>query len=126
VYVRGSGSNLLLVGVYVDDLVVVGANQAQVDRFKAEMARLFSMSDLGPLHYYLGIEVRQGAKGISFVPKRLRGQDRREGWALGLQSVQHSDGAATEVEQGELKPTGGQDSVPQHRRQSEVPSSHTP
>jgi hypothetical protein len=65
VYVRGSGGNLLLVGVYVDDLVMVGANQVQVDRFKAEMARLFSMSDLGPLHYYLGIEVRQSAKGVT-------------------------------------------------------------
>ena len=65
VYVRGSGGNLLLVGVYVDDLVVVGADPTEVDRFKKEMARLFSMSDLGSLHYYLGIEVRQGTKGIT-------------------------------------------------------------
>jgi hypothetical protein len=35
------------------------------NRFKEEMARLFSMSDLGPLHYYLGIEVHQGVNGIT-------------------------------------------------------------
>lgn len=64
-YVRGAGDNLLLVGVYVDDLVVVGANQTEVNRFKEEMARLFNMSDLGPLHYYMGIEVRQCANGIT-------------------------------------------------------------
>jgi hypothetical protein len=58
VYVRGIGSDLLIVGVYVDDLVVVGANQAEVIKFKGEMVRLFNMSDLGPLHYYLGKSVR--------------------------------------------------------------------
>jgi hypothetical protein len=29
------------------------------------MENVFYMSDLGLLHYYLGIEVQQGAKGIS-------------------------------------------------------------
>jgi hypothetical protein len=29
------------------------------------MAKVFSMSDLGLLHYYLGIEVRQSVDGIS-------------------------------------------------------------
>jgi hypothetical protein len=65
VYVRGTGGDLLIVGVYVDDLVVVGANQAEVVKFKGEMARLFNMSDLRPLHYYLGIEVCQSAMGIT-------------------------------------------------------------
>jgi hypothetical protein len=65
VYVRGTSDDLLIVGVYVDDLVVVGANQAEVVKFKDEMVRLFNMSDLGPLHYYLGIEVSQSARGIT-------------------------------------------------------------
>jgi hypothetical protein len=65
VYVRGSGSSLLIVGVYVDDLVIVGAQQQEVNSFKAEMQKLFNMSDLGALSYYLGIEVAQGDRGIT-------------------------------------------------------------
>jgi hypothetical protein len=70
VYVRGSGSDLLIVGV----LVVVGANQAEVVKFKGEMARLFNMSDLRPLHYYLGIEVCQSAMGITLCQSTYAGK----------------------------------------------------
>uniref|UniRef100_A0ACD6AP94 Uncharacterized protein n=1 Tax=Avena sativa TaxID=4498 RepID=A0ACD6AP94_AVESA len=59
VYARGTGNALLIVGVYVDDLVITGAEQREVHRFKEEMKRLFSMSDLGLLRYYLGLEVKQ-------------------------------------------------------------------
>ncbi|WVZ88078.1 hypothetical protein U9M48_034631 [Paspalum notatum var. saurae] len=37
----------------------------QIASFKQEMKSIFSMSDLGLLSYYLGIEVRQGTDGIS-------------------------------------------------------------
>jgi hypothetical protein len=74
VYVRGTSDDLLIVGVYVDDLVVVGANQAEVVKFKGEMARLFNMSDLGPLHYYLEIEVRQSSMGITLCQSTYAGK----------------------------------------------------
>jgi hypothetical protein len=59
VYARGRGDSLLLVGVYDDDLVITGARQDDVKLFKEEMKQLFSMSDLGLLCYYLGLEVKQ-------------------------------------------------------------------
>ena len=64
VYVRSSGGARLLVGVYVDDLVVTGSNIDEVKKFKKQMLDLFSMSDLGLLSYYLGIEVKQSEEGI--------------------------------------------------------------
>jgi hypothetical protein len=51
--------------VYVDDLIVTGAQAEDIDGFKREMAARFKMSDLGALSYYLGIEVRQGKEHIS-------------------------------------------------------------
>jgi hypothetical protein len=36
-----------------------------VKEFKEEMKRMFMMSDLGLLSFYLGIEVRQDAGGIT-------------------------------------------------------------
>ncbi|WVZ58506.1 hypothetical protein U9M48_008777 [Paspalum notatum var. saurae] len=63
-YTRHSKEGLLIVGVYVDDLIVTGSQQQQIDSFKKEMAGKFKMSDLGLLSYYLGIEVRQGKEAI--------------------------------------------------------------
>jgi hypothetical protein len=61
VYRRGGGEGLLLVGVYVDDLIITGATLKEVTKFKQEMTRLFQMSDLGELNFYLGIAVQQRA-----------------------------------------------------------------
>jgi hypothetical protein len=63
-YRRSHGDDILLVGVYVDDLVITGSSLAAVEEFKEEMKRVFLMSDLGLLSY-LGIEVRQDAGGIT-------------------------------------------------------------
>lgn len=64
-YTRGTGERRLIAGVYVDDLIITGGNLDVLGQFKAEMKRLFKMSDLGALSYYLGIEVHQSAAGIS-------------------------------------------------------------
>jgi hypothetical protein len=45
-----------VVGVYVDDLIITGEMNTEIDSFKQEMKRLFKMSDLGHLSYYLGKE----------------------------------------------------------------------
>mgnify|MGYP002413840545 FL=1 len=65
VYRRGSGGNALLVGVYVDDLVITGTKDAEVAAFKEDMKATFQMSDLGLLSFYLGIEVHQDHSGIA-------------------------------------------------------------
>jgi hypothetical protein len=65
VYWRGSGGNTLLVGIYVDDLVITDTKEAEVAAFKEEMKATIQMSDLGPLSFYLGIEVHQDDSGIT-------------------------------------------------------------
>jgi hypothetical protein len=64
-YRRNNGDDILLVGVYVDDLVITGSSLTAVEEFKGEMKRVFLMSDLGLLSFYLGIKVRQDAGGIT-------------------------------------------------------------
>ncbi|KAL6550635.1 hypothetical protein OROMI_021123 [Orobanche minor] len=56
VYTRKNNGYTLLFGVYVDDLLVTGSSQKDVEEFKKEMNAKFEMSDLGLLSYYLGIE----------------------------------------------------------------------
>jgi hypothetical protein len=64
-YTRGKGAGRLIVGVYVDDLIITGGDAGAVSRFKAQMMSTFRMSDLGLLSYYLVLEVTQGAAGIT-------------------------------------------------------------
>nr|CAD40418.3 OSJNBa0065J03.14 [Oryza sativa Japonica Group] len=65
VYTRGTGNARLIIGIYVDDLIITGAHSKTIQSFKEEMHSLFRMSDLGLLSYYLGIEVHQGNDGIT-------------------------------------------------------------
>lgn len=64
-YIRRGCGKLLIVGVYVDDLIVTGNCEMEVTKFKKQMNNEFEMSDLGTLSYYLGIEVAQHEDGIS-------------------------------------------------------------
>ena len=66
-YRRGTGRAVLLVGVYVDDLIIVGADAEEVEKFKAAMKQRFDMSDLGLLSFYLGIEVPRTPAASRFV-----------------------------------------------------------
>ncbi|KAG6483717.1 hypothetical protein ZIOFF_060369 [Zingiber officinale] len=59
VYTRGEGEASILVGVYVDDLIVTESSTEKINKFKQQMMTEFEMSDLGLLSYYLGIEVEQ-------------------------------------------------------------------
>jgi hypothetical protein len=46
IYRWGNGGNALLVGVYVDDLVITSAKDVKVTTFKEKMKATFQMSDL--------------------------------------------------------------------------------
>ena len=63
-YLKRSDANTLIVGVYVDDLIVTGSSSAVIETFKAEMTCEFDMSNLGSLSSYQGIEVKQGKSFI--------------------------------------------------------------
>ena len=64
-YRREKEGSVMIVGVYVDDLILTRASKEIIQSFKEEMQQKFEMSDLGLLSYYLGIEVKQGESSIS-------------------------------------------------------------
>lgn len=63
-YVKGIDTNLILVSVYVDDLLVTGSDERLVEKFKVDMLKLFEMIDLGLMSYFLGMEVKQDRDGF--------------------------------------------------------------
>ena len=42
--------------VYVDDLIIIGNDEAGISQVKESLARQFVMKDLGQFRYFLGIE----------------------------------------------------------------------
>ncbi|XP_059669016.1 uncharacterized mitochondrial protein AtMg00810-like [Cornus florida] len=50
--------------VYVDDIVVIGNDPEEMKALKKYLSREFEMKVLGPLRYFLGIEVSWSNKGI--------------------------------------------------------------
>ena len=47
----------LIVAVYVDDLLIGGKDMDIINSFKEPLTRTFNMSNRGPVHHYLGMEV---------------------------------------------------------------------
>jgi len=56
--------------VYVDDLVLTGNASAFCAQFKAYLNNCFRIKDLGPLKYFLGIEVGRNAKGLFLCQRK--------------------------------------------------------
>ena len=59
----------LLVGIYVDDLVIIGPSGEKISKFKEEMKEKFEMTDLGLLNSYLGMEIKKSSASI-FLSQR--------------------------------------------------------
>jgi hypothetical protein len=57
IYVRGGRDDLIIVGVYVDDLTIAAARLETLEEFKKEMSKRYDMKDLGELHFILGLQV---------------------------------------------------------------------
>jgi hypothetical protein len=52
-----SGGRILIVSVYVDDLIFTRDDEQMMLEFKQSMMRVFDMTDLGRMRFFLGIEV---------------------------------------------------------------------
>ena len=84
-YRRSSGRAILLVGAYVDDLIITGTDEKEVAAFKAQMMKAFEMSDLGLLSFYLGVEFPSQLLGsISGKHTTPRGYWSLEAWRTAI------------------------------------------
>ncbi|KAL0393153.1 UNVERIFIED_CONTAM: Retrovirus-related Pol polyprotein from transposon RE2 [Sesamum radiatum] len=63
-YIKSQGNDTLIVSLYVDDLIYTGNNEKMIQVFKEDMMKTFEMSDLGLMHFFLGIEINQEKEGI--------------------------------------------------------------
>ena len=58
-YVLNQGKDVVLIFLYVDDLLIIGNNDEIIQECISKLKATFEMTDLGLLHYYLGMQVYQ-------------------------------------------------------------------
>ncbi|MCO5592431.1 hypothetical protein L7F22_046433 [Adiantum nelumboides] len=63
-YVKREGDVFLIVVHYVDDLLIIGANERHIAEFMADLNATFKIKDLGLFHRYLDIQFKQCDGGI--------------------------------------------------------------
>ncbi|MCO5559697.1 hypothetical protein L7F22_013298 [Adiantum nelumboides] len=65
VYTRHATYIFLVLAIYVDDILLLCSSLTALDAAKTELHASFSMTDMGPLHYCLGIQVYQATSTIT-------------------------------------------------------------
>lgn len=58
-FIHGHVSNLLILLVYVDDILVTGPNPFFIHQLITDLNNSFSLNDLGQIHYFLGFEAQR-------------------------------------------------------------------
>jgi hypothetical protein len=64
----------MLILVYVDDIIVASSSPSVVDALLLDLMSDFALKDLGPLHYFLGIQVTRKSDGL-FLRQEKYAQD---------------------------------------------------
>ncbi len=69
-YVKKTDHGIVVIVTYVDDLIIIGDNDANISDLKKLLKQKFVMKDLGELHYFLNIEVIQSPKRIWLLQRQ--------------------------------------------------------
>ncbi len=54
-YVKKTNHGIVVIGIYVDDLIITGDSDEDISDFKKLLKQKFEMKDLGELRYFFGI-----------------------------------------------------------------------
>ena len=64
VYYEIEKQERIIIGVYANDMIIIGSNSNKIAKFKEDMKKVFEMTDLGILSSYLRIEIKYEASCI--------------------------------------------------------------
>jgi hypothetical protein len=68
IYKKGSITIYFL--VYIDDIIVTSSSSMAIDALILDLKQDFALKDLGPLHYFLGIEVKPLENGLFLTQEK--------------------------------------------------------
>lgn len=69
-FINNQHSAPIYLVVYVDDIILTGPDSHALNKFVAHIAGRFALKDLGPLTYFLGVEVIPHTQGLFLSQKK--------------------------------------------------------
>jgi len=75
IWTRQRNGHYTYIGCYVDDLLIMGTAQDQVDQVKASLSSTYTMKDLGLMKWCLGMRVTQSPNGDISLDQSLAIKD---------------------------------------------------
>ncbi|XP_043714862.1 L-type lectin-domain containing receptor kinase IX.1-like [Telopea speciosissima] len=63
-FFKGHDASAIYILVYVDDILITGQNSTAITALKMTLHQQFRLKDLGPVKYFLGLEVARSRHGI--------------------------------------------------------------
>ena len=69
-FVKASTSCFVALLVYVDDIVLAGNSMTEINHVKSILDTQFRIKDLGPLRFFLGLEVARSKDGIALNQRK--------------------------------------------------------
>ena len=64
-FVYHAGSTVLYLLLYVDDIIIIGSAPTQIAYLISTLSATFDLKDLGPLNYFLGIQITPTKYGLT-------------------------------------------------------------
>lgn len=65
-----SKTSILIIIIYVDDILVTGSNELELNKFTNKLNSIFDLKDLGNVHYFLGLEIKRDETGMFISQKK--------------------------------------------------------
>lgn len=69
-FTRRHHQEFTVVLVYVDDIIITGSSASYISTLQSFLSQRFHLKDLGPLKFFLGIEVARSEKGICLSQRK--------------------------------------------------------
>lgn len=69
-YSEVTEETITLVLIYADDLLISGNCLASIEKLKKRLSQAFHMKDMGPVSYFLGLEIDRSASGFFVSQKK--------------------------------------------------------
>ena len=63
-FLKHTGSNILVIFIYVDDILVTCSSNAQIEKIITLLGSEFALKDLGDFNYFLGLKVTPSSAGL--------------------------------------------------------------
>ncbi|KAH9805863.1 retrovirus-related pol polyprotein from transposon RE1 [Citrus sinensis] len=76
------GSNVLIILVYVDDILITGSSEVYISEVISLLSSEFALKDLGDFNYFLGVEVTPSAEGLHLSQTKYVGDILRKAHML--------------------------------------------